>query len=543
VRGLGFIVAPLAVFGSLACGQTSDPAVPCERIELGEAQPGTVAALADSPVMAISDAPRPYVVHPVCTGDEGCRLVRTYLESDTADADDDALPGGSALLLTSTGRYVVAIDRRKADPKLRSWAINPSAEDPVTVVRNDVLGPGDARALVVGMRDSDTIVVRNDALELGTIQPDQPTFQPIAPNRPEMKVVAVGNDYIVGREIIDGERERIVLVPVTREAQDFFGGPIDLATLPTLSRVEITGDDDHVVATAGDGDDAETFVFSIPDGVLVDRFLGGAVPGPLRLDALPGLRATSPDGTHLAYRTSSGALALRDLQESSSCLVRSATGGDHRVAGFAADAMLYMQADYDLGESHVFAFDTHARRLTALDPGDRGHHLVGAPPRLDNRTRPWAIGVRDGSYAALQPDAPAESLGLQGPVFVPRGDDESALWLADRYEDDKNDTRFGLRRFVPRFDGRTFDFTVADEPESVPDVFASSTSDNPLAPGLSRLTPGERPCLSTGAPGGWAYQCGSSNAREGFLANAPLPTTEGSSNLLDPEVSDPIEGE
>ncbi len=547
VRSLRFIVAPFVLAGLSACGQSSDPAVPCGRIGLGEAVAGTVAAHRDSPVIAISDTPRPYVVHPVCDG-AGCRLVRTFLESEPPPvshaphrngdgvSQDTSLAGGSALVLTSTGRWVVAIDLHGA---IRSWRIDPWAEDPVHEVANDPIEKGEAVVLVGGLRNSDTIVVRNDANELGSIEPEGATFQSIAENRPELKVIAVGDRHIIGRELIDGTHERVVLVPVTTDAPGFFAGPVDLATVPTLSRIEITAGDEFVVLSSGEGDDAETFVFSIPEGALVDRFLGAAVTGPTRLDALPGLHASSPDGSHLAYRTPSGALALRELQASTSCLVRSASGGDHSVAGFTADAMLYMQADFGLGASHIFAFDTLSRRLTALDADDRGHHLVGAPPQLADRARPWAIGVRDGSYAAVQDGARAASLGLDGPVFVPRHDDESALWLADKYEDNKSVTRVGLRRFVPHFDGRAYEFSVADDQANVPEVFASDASDTALSPGLSRLNAGERPCLATGTPGGWAYQCGRAGAGDAFVAAAPMPNSEASSNSRDPEVPDP----
>ena len=110
VRSLGFIVAPFVLAGLSACGHTSDPAVPCDRIQLGEAHAGTVAAAVDSPVLAISDNPRPYVVHPTCDGG-GCRLMRSFLQDDAAaEGEPEPLTGGSAVLLTSTGRYVVAID-------------------------------------------------------------------------------------------------------------------------------------------------------------------------------------------------------------------------------------------------------------------------------------------------------------------------------------------------------------------------------------------------------------------------------------------------
>ncbi len=541
VRSLGFIVAPfvlagLTAVGPTACGQISDPAVPCDRIALGEAAAGTVDAHADSPVLAISDTPRPFVVHPVCD-EQACRWERTFLAGnpDTGNATDTALSGGSELLLTSNGRWVVAIDRpSQGNPELRSWRIDPWADAPVREHARQPIADGDAVTLVAGLRNSDTIVVRNRDLELGSIDPRNLTFEPMASTRPALKVVAVGDHHIVGREIIDGEDERVVLVPVTSDTPNFSDGAVELATLPALSRVELTADDEFVMLVGGEGDDAETFMFSVDDGVLVDRFIGGAVNGARRLDTLPGMHAVSPDGSHLAYRTASGALALRDLAASSSCLVRSASGGDHSVAGFVADAMLYLQADHGQGESHVFAFDTHSRTLTPLDAGSRGHHLVAAPPRLAERGRPWAVGVRDGSYRALQEGAEAVGLGLDGPVFVPRGDGNSALWLADRYQVE-NQTRIGLRRFMPESAGGTYRFDRADDVASVPEIFAAGGSTTPLGATLSRLSTGERPCLSTGTPGGWGFQCGTAGATDGFLATAPMPASE----LRDPELPDP----
>lgn len=542
VRKSGLIVAALGLsFGGWAiggCGHTTDPAVPCDEITLDVAAEGTVAAREGSPVIAFSDGPHPYVVHPVCRGG-ACRLVRTFLDSERDDdLSGNPLTPESPILITASGRFVVAIDIAGAG-SLRAWQVDAFAATPVREVTNNALGPGRPAVLVSSMRNSDTVLVRNDRNELGSIDPAGGTFSPLADTRAELKVIAIGDRYIVGREILDGSHDRIHLVPVDPDAQGYFSGPLELATMRSISRVEITANDEFAVVTADGGEEDETFVFSIPDGTLTDRFSGAAVPGAGRLDALPGLRAASPDGSHLAYRTPNGALALRNLHESSSCLVRSASGGDHTVAGFAADAMLYMQADFDLGASHVFAFDTDTRTLSALDANDKGHHLVGAPPRLADRARPWAIGVRQGSYAALQEDAPAASLGLQGPVFLPRFDDPSAMWLADKYDDAENRTRVGLRRFAPGdLDGRSASFAPAGDAASVPEVFATARDTTPLAPGLSRVLPGERPCLATGSPGGWGYQCDGDGARQGFLASAPMPASE-TSNSIDPEVEDP----
>jgi hypothetical protein len=506
-------------------------------MDLEAGAPGSFATRQGAPVLAFSDGPTPYVVHPVCRG-ESCRLVRTFLQSQRDDdLSGNPLTPESPVLITSSGRFVVAIDVGGAG-SLRSWRVDPHDSVPVREVVNTALGSGRPAVLVSSMRNSDRVIVRNDRAELGSIDPASGSFAPIEDAGAELKVVAVGDAYIVAREILSGSEDRILLVPVDPEARTYFDGPVELGTMRSISRVEITAGDELVVVSADGEDETDTFVFTVPDGALVDRFTGAAVPGSGRLDALPGLRAASPDGSHLAYRTPSGALVLRDLNAASSCVVRSASGGTHNVAGFAADAMLYMQADYDLGVSRVFAFDIASRTLSALDAASKGHHLVAAPAELADRDRPWAIGVRQGSYAALQPDAAPSSLGLQNPVILPRLDDPSAVWLADKYDDAENRTRVGLRRFVPELQGRSAAFAPASDATSVPDVYASMRDDEVLAPGLSRVLPGERPCLATGSPGGWGYQCDGDGARQGFLAAAPMPVSE-TSNSIDPEVEDP----
>ncbi|MBK6916871.1 MAG: hypothetical protein IPH07_05685 [Deltaproteobacteria bacterium] len=535
MRTSSFIGALLTLAGSSACGQISDPAVPCSAIAIDEARAATVAAQPGAAVIAMSDAPRPWIVHWRCPPSPGrdvepsvalgCSYQRTYLESELSAVPagaaerghqlrDDIVPlgGGSTLLVTSTGRFVVAVDL--AESELRTWRIDPWAEDPVHEIYSRAIGGDDAAQLVAGMRGSDMVLVRDTSRELRWLEAATGIARPVAPDHPQLKIVAIGESYVVGREVVDGDHDRVVLVPIGEDHE--FDGVVDLPLAQDLSRVEITADDAYVVVTSGEGEGAETSVYGIPDGDRVDRFSGSAVNGNVPLEVLPGLRATTPDGVHLAYRTSTGALAMRELGAGSACLVRSASAGDHSLAGFAADGMLYMQADGAYSESHLLAFDPTTRRMTALDPDTSGHHLVAVPPRLADRAQPWAVGVHEGSYAAMRAGGGAMGLGLKSPVFVPRLDDANALWVGDTYEDASDRTRFGMRRIQHTDAG----FVPLDQSIAPIDVGGGH-----IDASLTFLSSNERPCLSTGTPGGWAYQCG--NPRSGgFLANAPAPGSE-----------------
>lgn len=501
-------------------------------MDLGQARAGMVAAVEGSPVLALSDSPRPFVI--LRSRDANGEWVhrREYLdrietktqicEAGLCRDHMDPVEPGSAVLVTGTGKYIVAIEN-VSPPVLRRWQVldDGTLEPKPPASLADAV---DANQLLASLRDSNTVIVRDGSKRgrIGRLVATGTSVETVADDFPNLRLVAVGNRHIVGREVLDDTHERLVLVPVDREDGDLREATA-LMVAPAFAQVELTADDEYVIATSGEGDDAETFVFDVQDGALVDRFLGGAVTGARKLETLAGMRATSPDGSHLAYRTPSGALALRDLQAASSCLVRSASAGDHRVAGFAADGMLYMQADAGVSESHLFAYDTSEQRLTALDAADaRGHHLAGVPSRLGDRRRPWAIGVRNGTYSALQPDAEPLSVGAQAPVFVPR--DDEGLWMADVKRGDSA-RHMSLRRLVPRRaeTGRGFDFGDLDGPDAL--VAIEGGHGETIGKTLATLYPSERPCLATGTPGGWAYQCGGSSSHE-FLSAAPMPSTE-----------------
>lgn len=474
------------------------------------AGPGVLASAAHAPVVAVSDGP-PIIVAERCsdTDPDDCEL-RRYVLSE--------LSAGSAMMVTSTGRFVVAIDQH--DHTVYSWEV--ARLDAPDRGRDTIDGSDhdSPRILLASLRASDWLIVRDNDGDLMRVHPQRSSAEPIAPSDDDLKLVAVGHSYAAARRVLDGSREELVLLPVDPELDYAGEGPVPLVRADNFTQVELTADDGFVVATSGTGDDAETFVFTVPEGTLVDRFVGAAVPGVTRLENVPGLRASSPDGTHLAYRTASGALALRGLHDQSACLVRSRSGGDHSVAGFAADGMMYMQADLALGESRLFAFDGEARRLVALDRDGAGHHLAAVPDRLPVRGRPWALGVRDGRYAAVQGTAEPAAQDLDGPVFAPR--QGADLWVATSSLG--NDARrwLSIRRVSPRVEGSHYRFADANTEAAAPTVVDTDGDErDPVA----KFSSGERPCLSTGTPGAWAYTCGSASSRE-YFAVGGLPGSE-----------------
>jgi len=511
-------------------------------MDLGDAAPSTMTSSITAPVVVVSaESPTPFVVVRVCPFDEPCVFHRVALP--VAEGDDPTPAGiapGSAVMVTGLGNYVVGIDRDRGG--LHTWAIDLNAHDAASAVgpRQSIGTDTDREpaVLVASLRNSDRVLVRDENDGLNVFDPKWSSPRPIdTRDYPNLKVVATGQDWIVGREDIDGERERLLLVPTDYDDYaTFVAGPQELVEADGFTRVELTPDDEYVVATSGEGDDAETFVFEVDSGALVDRFIGAAVTGMAELEAVPGLRATSPDGSHLAFRTSSGALALRDLHSRSACLVRSSSGGDHRVAGFAADGTIYMQAELAYTESRVFAFDTRERALVALDiEAGTGHHLAAVPARLPEGGKPYAIGVSHGQYSWMRADDEPLGLGIYDAVWFARDDEAGGMWAAETYRESGSQRKLAMRRFQPTLAGRKYTFPTAGDASTHAQIVNLAAGD----PSLASIDNGERPCMSSGTPGAWAYQCASSSSFSGFAAG-PVPSSEdpGAPEMPDPEVPD-----
>jgi hypothetical protein len=490
-----------------------------------------------SPVIVVSaEAPTPFVVLRVCPHDQPCAFHQVPLPGDEDDEPGVGIKPGSAVMVTGLGNYIVGIDHERGG--LYWWSIDLDARTAADAIGpREEVGEGKPTVLVASLRNSDRVLVRgydeNDDLDrLNVFDPDWGSPRPIDTDHPNMKVAAIGERYLVGREDIDGERERLLLVPTDPETYD---RPQELIEADGFTRVELTSGDELVIATSGDGDGAETFVFDVESGALVDRFIGAAVTGNGEFEAVPGLRATSPDGSHLAFRTSSGALALRDLQNHSACLVRSSSGGDHRVAGFAADGTIYMQAELAYTESRVFAFDTRERALVALDiEAGTGHHLAAVPARLPQGGRPYAIGVSNGEYSAMQENEQPQALGIRDAVWFARDDELAGMWAAQTTEGSGSQRNLVMRRFEPTLAGRRYDFSTAADATTHPPIVNMMPDFS-----LASIDNGERPCMSSGTPGAWAYRCASSSSSSGFAAG-PVPSSEdpGAPEMPDPEVPD-----
>jgi hypothetical protein len=345
--------------------------------------------------------------------------------------------------------------------------------------------------------------------------PSNNQIEPLAPGRSSLRIIAVGERHAVARELVDGANEALYLVPVSPLDESLVGHPIPLVRGPAFSRVVLTPGDERVLATSGEGKNANTLVFDVPDGDLIDRFKGAAISGLYPEVELPGLSAVSPDGSFAVYRTPNGALALRDLEVSSSCLVRGAGASDHEVAGFSADGLIYLESTPQrLGYSEVLAHDLRVQRSTVLGDGIRSHHLAAIPGRaheIGDETLPWAISVSEGSYWAVQNNG-AEALGLDDVMFLPR--DSLAAWVLDSDYDRQEGVRHMAVSLVEPRDAET-----VDPLDAALDLAPQDTDFVQQVPGNREI------CLSSGTPGSWAHGCGFADDKR-FLGGPSLPDSE-----------------
>jgi hypothetical protein len=462
------------------------------------------------------------------------QLVVAYVEKATGEmrVDSVEIPESGQALLTSGSdpRFLVALD-----PGYKN------------LLSFELLGDGPRKAstrapeppptqLVASMRNSNKLIVRagedGDEEELFRFDPSggEEGLRALAPGRSSLKIITVGEQYAVARELVDGANEALYLVPVSPLDESLVGNPIPLVRGPKFSRVVLAPGDERVLATSGEGKNANTLVFDVPDGDLVDRFAGAAISGLFPEAELPGLSAVSPDGSFAVYRTPSGALALRDLEVCSSCLVRGAGASDHKVAGFSADGVIYMEsAPLRVGPSDVLAHDLRLQRSMVLGDGLRSNHLAAVPGRaheIEDETLPWAISVTDGSYWAVQ-EGDAQALGLDEVMFLPR--DSLAAWVLDSDYDRQEGVRhMVVSRVEPR------DTETDDPAEAALDFVPRDTGFVRDVPGNSYV------CFSSGTPGSWAQRCGNADDKW-FLGGSSLPESE-DPTPPQPEPEPPDEG-
>jgi hypothetical protein len=509
------IPALIGLAATTACLTTSEPASPCPALDLGRADIATFVSPADAPVIAVAADPEPFVTHQVC--DDGvCRLHKTALPR---------LQAGSELLLTASGRYLVginesfgvvtyAIDADAPADEAVQWVTSALPTDELRLPRHLI-------ASLRGEDGDDWIIARDADGQLLRYRPGAARADQLAPGHGDLGVAAVGERHVIGREIHSGGEETLYVVDVV--GSDFEDAR-PLLRGPTFSRITVTPRDDMVIATAGEGEDAETFVFDVATSSLLDRFRGAAISGRASGEDLPGMRAVSPDGSALAYRTPMGAVALRGLDTHSSCLVRSAAGGSHAVAGFSADGVLYLEADEGAGRSQVFAFDPPTRRLAALGDRERGMKLVAVPGREVRADQDedededgsivahWALAVSHGQFEAVLENGGSEALAVDEIAILAR--DDAAVWLVDtsRAEGSFNNERLlRVRRLAPQLAATPRRLEFDYDAETMPELY------DPAGESLGHfeveIEQRASVCVTTGAPGSWGFGCGGASSQ------------------------------
>lgn len=521
--GLGLTVGLVT-----GCDDLSDPSTPCGALELGDAEPGAVVSRSHAPVLAMAGGNAdPFVLYYDCGGSDpesgseptqGCTLRR---------ADLEGLSGRNAVMVTSAGGYVLATDRN-------AQLLITYSFDGIDIAREVVALDNDGvpAELLGSLRNSNWVVGLDADRELVRYRPTAQTGTRVAPDIDGLTLATVGEQYIVGRVWHDTDDSSLYLVPVDDTLPELRYGPKLLMRGADPSRIVMTPGDEHVAVTLGSGDSAYTLVFRVPDGALVDRFEGALVSGREEMTETVGLRAVSPDGSHLAYKTHAGSIALRELGTASACLVRSAhTSGETTLAGFSAEGLLYFETESGPGRTAISAWNPSERSLSVLSKPDAGARLVAVPSRTDEDALPWAVGVRSGSYMALADSQPPESLALDSAVFIPRDDPE--LWVLDAESLDSGTRKLDLRRITARRNpDAALRYAELDSPAHQVDQQQRNSLDIVLsAP--------QTACLSTGTPGARAYACGS-GGDDRFLAGATSPKGEDPirPSTPDPEVPD-----
>lgn len=501
--------------------------VPCGAFEPGDAAENTVVRAFEGPIAAVAmkDA---FVLRNVCDGPQGeCRVDKQRLPE---------LSPGSQVMLTTNGEYLVGIDHD--DGGVWTYTFDTAREelDRVATYVHETDGP---RQLVIGMRDSKLLIVRDRRDRLAVYEPLKQVAKPIAPELGEyLRLAAVGERHVAVKTH-DGSAHSVYVVDV-EDGPDRTPGAAHLVATGDFTSVVFGPGDGTLVLSEGRGAAASVLVFDVGSRVLLDAFSGDLVSSREQndhraLEQVPGLHAVSPSGEQLAYRTTSGSLAVRHLGEQSSCLVRNTnrlgTGnepsyraGDHAVAGFGADGMMYAEYDVGASESFVYAYDPRHQQITALGTETGGWHLAAVPGRVTDAlgevTRLWAVGARRGSHASIgEGGVDGETVGREL-TFMPMDDD--GVWAIDTQDaivgPRRSERALSVRRVAPpRFADGKLRFEQGPDEQVV--TYSQGPHDDNAGP--LRVPLSGRLCLTTGAPGSWAYRCGdSTGTRDAITTNS-----------------------
>lgn len=513
------------------CDGLSDPSTPCGTLELGDAEPGTMVSHRRAPVLAWAGGSvgnttnEPFVLHYECgTATEAADLDAECVLRRTTLADLGA--GQNAVLVTSAGEYVLSTDR--GEQQLHVFRFNPDGslegerdDDGRAIGQRIPLRDDLPVELLASLRGSNWVIGLDEDRQMRRYWPGQRDAELVAPELPNLTLATVGEQNIIGRVRHGSGDDSLYLVPIDEELSDHLEPRLLLRGRPA-TRVVIGPRDENVAITLGHGDTAQTLVFRIPDGELLDRFDGELISGREDMTETTGLRAVSPDGSHLAYKTAAGSVALRDVSSGSACLVRSAkTSGTTRLAGFSAEGLLYFESEFGPGETSISVWNASDRYLAVLSTAEVGARLAAVPSRTPRDAMPWAVGVRSGSYMALADSQPPENIGLDEAVFIPR--DDADLWVLGSDSLSGGGRRIDVRRLTSSMTpAATLRFGKLESAEH-----ETGNDDNPEThETLGVVVAGpQTACLSTGTPGTRAYSCWSGTDRD-FFSGATSPKGE-----------------
>lgn len=539
------MLAVVAGLGPAAC--IADPMAPCSAFDAGESADNQIVREFQGPIAAIA-MKEAFVLRNLCDepGEE-CRVDKLPLPE---------LSAGSQVMLTSAGHYLVGIDREDGDVWTYQFddAGHRASSQATYIDKN-----GGPAQLVIGLRDSDTLIVRDGRNRLATYQPTDTMAVPIAPTL---------GDYV--RLAAVGSRHVAVKVPHGEDAQTLYLvdlGPEDAATPTPQPPVKVGSgdftsivfgpDDRTLVVSEGRGASASVFVFDVSNANVIDAFEGELISSRQEnqhraIEELPGLHAVSPSGERLAYRTASGALAVRRVGAQTSCLVRNTNRlgtdreptrnvGEHSVAGFSADGILYAEYNVGAGDSHVYAYAPRQQQLIPLGNGTADWHLSAVPGRVTSPNgdlqHVWAMGVSAGSHATIgEGNVEGRTVGREL-TFMPR--DDAAVWAIDTADqviinERSAERALSVRRVdPPRFADGSLRFDQ-QQTEQVVEHFVADEAAGPM-----RVPLKGRLCLSTGVPGTWGYRCGNSSGSTSAIATNSGAQEQSDPNML-PEFDPPF---
>lgn len=543
------ISAALGAMGAGTAGCLADPMLPCDAFEPGAAVENTVVRAFQGPIaaLAMNDA---FVLRNLCDpATDECHLESLLLPD---------LSPGSQVMLTTDGRWLVGVDHVSGNVWTYSFDASGKlgAKEPTYVHETD--GPAQ---LVIGLRDSDRLIVRDRSDRLAVYSPGDQVALPIARDLGEyLRLAAVGVHHVVVRVPAGEGLQRLYVVDVDEPDEHRHVATGDFTS------VVLGPGDGSLVVSEGRGADASVLVFDVESGELMDAFSGDLVSSRAQndhraLEEVPGLHALAPGGDQLAYRTAAGSLAVRQLEQQTSCVVhdtnRMGTGrepsgneGNHAIAGFAADGMLFAEYTVGASNSFVYAYDPRNQQIAPLGTEDGGWHLAAVPGRVtDEHGQPehiWAVGVRRGSHASIGQDGvDGETVGSEL-TFMPMDDD--GVWAVDTKDElvgtRRSERALSVRRVAPpAWANGTLRFEQGPDEQVVSYVRdGEEDSEGPLrVPLTGRL------CLTTGTPGAWAYKCGdSTGGRDAITTNSGEQEQLGDPNVrpeFDPPFPDQGDGD